>query len=233
MRATCACTSAGRPSTTMPNRQRAPVIVFDVLYRLLRHLYGAEHVTYARNITDVDDKINARAREGGDLDPRADRAHHAAVPRGHRGARRLPPRSSRARPSTSADEGDDRGAGRARPRLCRRRPRAVRRAVMPDYGQLSGRTLDEMEAGARVEVAPYKRTRWTSCCGSRRRPASRHGLRRPASRRRAAGLAHRVLGDGGEAPRRRSSTSTAAASTSSSRTMRTRSRSRAAPTARR
>lgn len=38
-----------------------PVIVFDVLYRLLRHLYGAEHVTYVRNITDVDDKINARA----------------------------------------------------------------------------------------------------------------------------------------------------------------------------
>src|SRR3569833_60264 len=38
-----------------------PVIVFDVLYRLLRHIYGAEHVTYARNLTDVDDKINARA----------------------------------------------------------------------------------------------------------------------------------------------------------------------------
>src|SRR5215204_5900306 len=38
-----------------------PVIVFDVLFRLLRHLYGKEHVTYVRNITDVDDKINARA----------------------------------------------------------------------------------------------------------------------------------------------------------------------------
>ena len=38
-----------------------PAIVFDVLYRLLRHLYGKEHVTYVRNITDVDDKINARA----------------------------------------------------------------------------------------------------------------------------------------------------------------------------
>src|SRR5262245_57295919 len=38
-----------------------PVIVFDVLFRLLRHLYGAGHVTYVRNITDVDDKINARA----------------------------------------------------------------------------------------------------------------------------------------------------------------------------
>src|SRR5262249_60459618 len=40
-----------------------PVIVFDVLYRLLRHLYGPEHVTYVRNITDVDDKINARAAQ--------------------------------------------------------------------------------------------------------------------------------------------------------------------------
>ncbi len=41
-----------------------PVIVFDVLFRLLRHLYGPEHVTYVRNITDVDDKINARALAG-------------------------------------------------------------------------------------------------------------------------------------------------------------------------
>src|SRR5512143_2755076 len=40
-----------------------PVIVFDVLFRLLRHLYGESHVTYVRNITDVDDKINARAAE--------------------------------------------------------------------------------------------------------------------------------------------------------------------------
>src|SRR6476659_2031526 len=40
-----------------------PLIVFDVLFRLLRQLYGADHVTYVRNITDVDDKINARAAE--------------------------------------------------------------------------------------------------------------------------------------------------------------------------
>src|SRR3954452_24426999 len=40
-----------------------PLIVFDVLFRLLRHIYGPDHVTYVRNITDVDDKINARAAE--------------------------------------------------------------------------------------------------------------------------------------------------------------------------
>ena len=79
-----------------------PVIVFDLLFRLLRHLYGPEHVTYVRNVTDVDDKINARAAERGVLDPR-----------GHRGRRsssstRISRRSaccsrpsSRARPSTS------------------------------------------------------------------------------------------------------------------------------------
>src|SRR4051794_24595515 len=42
-----------------------PVIVFDVLFRLLRHIYGEHHVIYARNVTDVDDKINARAHESG------------------------------------------------------------------------------------------------------------------------------------------------------------------------
>ena len=40
-----------------------PVLVFDVLYRLLRHLYGDNNVTYVRNITDIDDKINAKAQE--------------------------------------------------------------------------------------------------------------------------------------------------------------------------
>ena len=78
-----------------------PVIVFDVLFRLLRHLYGAEHVTYVRNITDVDDKINARAAEeypGLPLNEairKVTEADRPAVPRG-RGGARLPAADGRA-----------------------------------------------------------------------------------------------------------------------------------------
>ena len=79
-----------------------PVIVFDVLFRLLRHIYGAEHVTYVRNITDVDDKINARAAERGISDPRAD-GRDLQKFQGGRGGARLPAAdaSSRARPNIS------------------------------------------------------------------------------------------------------------------------------------
>src|SRR5579863_8209457 len=60
-----------------------PVIVFDVLYRLLRHLYGAAHVRYARNITDVEDKINAAAKANGEtiraLTERTVKAFHEDV----------------------------------------------------------------------------------------------------------------------------------------------------------
>ena len=58
-----------------------PIIVFDVLYRLLRHVYGDKQVTYARNITDVDDKINARAAEERREYRRDYPAHHPAIPR--------------------------------------------------------------------------------------------------------------------------------------------------------
>ena len=75
-----------------------PVIVFDVLYRLLRHVYGAGHVTYARNITDVDDKINARTASEGvsirDLTERTTRILPLWVS--------CPLTWNRARPSTSA-----------------------------------------------------------------------------------------------------------------------------------
>jgi cysteinyl-tRNA synthetase len=141
-----------------------PVIVFDVLFRLLRHLYGAEAVVYARNITDVDDKINARAAE--------------EYPR--------LPLNEAIRTVTEKTErqfhADVDALGCLRPTI---EPRAtehidemrtlIERLVaagnayvaeghvlfsvpsMPDYGRLSKRPLDEMIAGARVDVAPYKR----------------------------------------------------------------------------
>jgi cysteinyl-tRNA synthetase len=135
-----------------------PVIVFDVLYRLLRRLYGTEHVKYVRNITDVDDKINAAAKANGEtiraLTERTAKAFHddmAAL-----GA--LPP------------DLEPRATEHIAPMIA-----MIERLIaggfayeaeghvlfevkkMPEYGRLSGRSLDDMIAGARVEVAPYKR----------------------------------------------------------------------------
>jgi cysteinyl-tRNA synthetase len=141
-----------------------PVIVFDVLFRLLRHLYGADHVTYVRNITDVDDKINARAAEEYPALPlneairrvteKTDRQFHEDVaalgclpptiePRATEHIAEMRTLIERLIASGNAYVADDN----------------VLFSVpsMPDYGRLSKRPLDEMIAGARVEVAPYKR----------------------------------------------------------------------------
>jgi cysteinyl-tRNA synthetase len=141
-----------------------PVIVFDVLFRLLRHLYGADHVTYARNITDVDDKINARAAEeypGLPLNEAirkvtkaTDRQFHEDVaalgclpptvePRATEHIAEMRALIERLVASGNAYVADDHVLFSV--------------GSMPDYGRLSKRPLDEMIAGARVEVAPYKR----------------------------------------------------------------------------
>ena len=61
-----ATSSSGRGSALSPTFcPVAAAVVFDLLFRVLRHIYGPDHVTYVRNITDVDDKINARAAERG------------------------------------------------------------------------------------------------------------------------------------------------------------------------
>jgi cysteinyl-tRNA synthetase len=135
-----------------------PIIVFDVLYRLLRHIYGAEHVTYARNITDVDDKINARAaQEGVDilaLTERTTKQFHADI-----AALGVLPPTVEPRATDHIEE---------MKRLCEALVANGHAYVaeghvlfdvasMADYGRLSNRSLEEMEAGARVEVAPYKK----------------------------------------------------------------------------
>jgi cysteinyl-tRNA synthetase len=148
-----------------------PVIVFDVLFRLLRHLYGDKHVTYVRNITDIDDKINKRAFERWtkkrplldevraltDVTTKQYEDDVAALGN-------LPP--------THAPRATDFVCDGALPMDM---VRVIEKLVakghayaaeghvlfhvpsMPNYGRLSRRTLDDMIAGARVEVAPYKK----------------------------------------------------------------------------
>ncbi|KKC34281.1 cysteine--tRNA ligase [Devosia psychrophila] len=141
-----------------------PVIVFDLLFRLLRHTYGVDHVTYVRNITDVDDKINARAlRDFPDL-----------------------PLNEAIRRVTEKTEkqflSDASALGSLEPTI---QPRATDNIEqmqtlisdliakkhaynasgevlfdvksMPEYGQLSGRNLDDNLAGARIAVEAHKK----------------------------------------------------------------------------
>ncbi len=135
-----------------------PVIVFDVLFRLLRHIYGAKHVTYVRNITDVDDKINARAAERSisirDLTEETYNNFKEDV-----AALGCLPPTIEPRATEHIDEMKT---------LIERLVKSGHAYVaednvlfhvpsMKDYGKLSNRPLDEMIAGARVEVAPYKK----------------------------------------------------------------------------
>ena len=135
-----------------------PAIVFDALYRLLRHTYGDAHVTYVRNITDVDDKINARAAERG-ISIRALTEETARI----------------------YDE-DIAALGCLKPNVTPRATEHIAQMISliekliaaghaypaeghvlfdvsskADYGKLARRSLDEMIAGARVDVAPYKK----------------------------------------------------------------------------
>ncbi len=141
-----------------------PVIVFDVLFRLLRHLYGAEHVTYVRNITDVDDKIILRAGEehpGLPLNEAIRRVTETTDRQFHADVAALGCLPPTAEPRATEHIAEMRAmierlvaAGNA---YVAEDNVLFRVASMPDYGALSRRSLDEMIAGARVEVAPYKR----------------------------------------------------------------------------
>ncbi len=135
-----------------------PMIVFDVLFRLLRYLYGDAHVTYVRNITDVDDKIMLRAGDEGvavsELTLRTTRQFHDDV----------------AALACLSPTHEPRATAYVHPMVA-----MIRTLILgghayeaeghvlfevsskPDYGKLARRSLDEMIAGARVDVAPYKR----------------------------------------------------------------------------
>jgi len=135
-----------------------PLIVFDVLYRLLRHLYGAEHATYVRNITDVDDKINARAAEGGISIRELTETTYRNFSDDVAALGCLPPTVE-----PRATEHIEEMKTLIERLVASGHAYAAEEHVlfsvpsMPDYGQLSKRPLKDMIAGARVEVAPYKR----------------------------------------------------------------------------
>jgi len=136
-----------------------PVIVFDVLFRLLRHIYGDNHVTYVRNITDVDDKINARAAERG-ISIRALTEETARIYDEDVAALGNLPPSVAPRATEHIDDmialiGQLIDAGHA---YTAEGHVLFDVSSQPDYGKLSRRSLDEMIAGARVEVAPYKKS---------------------------------------------------------------------------
>ena len=135
-----------------------PVVVFDVLYRLLRHEFGEDHVTYVRNITDVDDKIIAAAKERGEpideVTARTTKAYHedmAAI--------------------GAMDPTHEPRATDHIPQMIAMTERLIERGhayaaeghvlfsvpSMPAYGRLSRHNRQELIDGARVEVAPYKR----------------------------------------------------------------------------
>jgi cysteinyl-tRNA synthetase len=141
-----------------------PAIVFDLLYRLLRHEYGADHVTYVRNITDVDDKINARAlrdfpglplnqairnvTEKTEVQYHADVAALGCLPPTHE------PRATEHISGMVTIIAQLLARGHAY--------QAAGEVLfdtqsMPDYGRLSGRRLEEQQAGARIEVDAHKK----------------------------------------------------------------------------
>lgn len=177
-----------------------PVVVFDVLNRLLRHVYGEDHVTYVRNFTDVDDKINARAAESGRsigeitdetiqwfLDDMA--ALGAIEPDQMPRATQFIPQMVAMIEGLIASDHAYEAEGH------------VLFAVesYQAYGALSGRSIKDMIAGARVEVAPYKRNPmdfvlWKPSTGDQPGWESPWGVGRPGWHIECSAMADELLG---------------------------------------
>jgi len=135
-----------------------PIVVFDVLYRLLRKIYGEGCVKYVRNITDVDDKINAAAKQSGEpisaITARTTQAFHEDIAE----LNALPP-DVEPRATDHVAEMIEIISTLIGNEHAYEKDGHVLFHVPSDngYGKLSHRDRDEMVAGARVEVAPYKR----------------------------------------------------------------------------
>jgi len=148
-----------------------PVIVFDVLFRLLRHLYGEANVKYVRNITDVDDKINDRAGRdfpGLPLNEAIRKVTEQTEQQFHDDVDALGCLRPTVEPRATEHIGEMReiidrliagGFAYVAADHVLFSPGAMnaKNGVLPRYGALANRSLDEMIAGARVDVAPYKR----------------------------------------------------------------------------
>ena len=187
-----------------------PVVVFDTLYRLLRHVYGADHVTYVRNFTDVDDKINAealrrqKAGSSGTLEDLIHQRTEETIAWYHAdmdalGALRPDhePRATEWIGAMVAMIADLIAKGHAYP---------VEGHVLfrvrsyKDYGKLSGRSVDDMIAGARVEVAPFKEdpmdfVLWKPSSGEEPGWASPWGRGRPGWHIECSAMAQELLGE--------------------------------------
>ena len=141
-----------------------PAIVFDVLFRLLRHLYGPEHVTYVRNITDVDDKINARALRDypgvplNDAIRRVTETTYQQYQKDVTALGCLPPTQQ-----PRATEHIQGMIDMIRALIGRGHAYEAAGEVlfdvgsMPDYGRLSQRKLEDQQAGARIAVEAHKK----------------------------------------------------------------------------
>jgi cysteinyl-tRNA synthetase len=177
-----------------------PVIVFDVLNRLLRHVYGDKHVTYVRNFTDVDDKINAKAvatgRTIGEITDETiqwfldDMGAVGAIEPDH-----MPRATAYIGPMIAMIE-DLIAKGHAY-----EAEGHVLFSVSSyaEYGALSGRSVDDMIAGARVEVAPYKRdpmdfVLWKPSSADQPGWDSPWGTGRPGWHIECSAMAHDLLG---------------------------------------
>ncbi|KQW23379.1 cysteine--tRNA ligase [Afipia sp. Root123D2] len=148
-----------------------PVIVFDVLFRLLRHIYGETHVTYVRNITDVDDKINARALRdypGLPLNEAIRKVTEQTATQFHADVKALgclPPTHQPRATDFVLPRADGKADMVTLIAQLIARGHAYEAggevlfdiASMPDYGLLSGRKLEDQQAGARIAVDAHKK----------------------------------------------------------------------------